>query len=179
MEIFLGKSHSSLLESADYLIDKLHLKAHPEGGYFKETYCSNIVMKQGALPKRFTGKRAMLTAIYFLLKGNDFSAFHRLKSDELWHFYLGSSLTIWIIRPNGELDKVMLGNHIENNQVCQATIPAGCWFGAVLDDKESFSLVGCTVSPGFHFDDFELAQRDELIRAYPAHEAIIKILTRD
>lgn len=178
MDIFLEKSHTSFLGDADYLIDKLALTAHPEGGFFKETYCSDIVMKRDALPKGYTRERPLLTAIYFLLKGDDFSAFHRLKSDELWHFYLGSSMTIWIIGLNGELNKIKLGNHMANNEVCQATIPAGCWFGAGLDDKESFSLVGCTVSPGFHFDDFELARREELVRTYPAHEDIIRMLTR-
>lgn len=178
LDISLEKNHTSFLEGADYLIDKLRLTAHPEGGYFKETYCSDIAIRKDAFPKGYTGERPLMTAIYFLLKGDDFSAFHRLKSDELWHFYLGSSMTIWIIRPNGELDELKLGNQMGNNEVCQATIPAGCWFGASVDDKESFSLVGCTVSPGFHFDDFELAQRDDLIRTYPAHEAIIRMLTR-
>jgi predicted cupin superfamily sugar epimerase len=175
----MDRNHIPSLEQADYLINTLGLAAHPEGGYFKETYCSNIVAEKDALPERFTGDRSLLTAIYFLLKGNDFSAFHRLKSDEVWHFYLGSSLTIWIIRPGGELETVKLGNLLENDGVCQTTIPAGCWFGAKPNDNSSYSLVGCTVTPGFHFDDFELARKDELIRAYPDHEEIIKLLTRD
>jgi predicted cupin superfamily sugar epimerase len=119
-----------------------------------------------------------MTAIYFLLNGTDFSAFHRLKSDELWHFYMGSSMTIWVIKPDGELYKVKLGSDAGNNEVCQATIPAGCWFGAAVNDTESFSLVGCTVSPGFHFDDFELGKRDHLVKQYPAYEKIIQTLTR-
>ena len=175
----MDRNHMSSLEQADYLINTLGLAAHPEGGYFKETYCSNIVAGKDALPERFTGNRSLVTAIYFLLKGNDFSAFHRLKSDELWHFYLGSPLTIWIIRPGGELETVKLGNLLEKDEVCQTTIPAGCWFGAKPNDSNSYSLVGCTVTPGFHFDDFELARRDELIRVYPDHEEIIKLLTRD
>jgi len=174
----LETKHISTEKNADYFIEKLCLKEHPEGGYFRETYCSDIVIKKDVLPDRYTGDRPLLTAIYFLLKGNDFSSFHRLKSDELWHFYFGSSMTIRIIKPDGKPYKIKLGMDVENNEVCQAKIPAGCWFGAVVDDTESFSLVGCTVSPGFDFDDFELGERDSLVKKYPAHENIIKALTR-
>jgi len=175
----LETKYISLEKNPDYFIDKLCLKAHPEGGYFKETYCSDIVIKKDALPDCYTGDRPLLTAIYFLLKGNDFSSFHRLKSDELWHFYFGSSMKIWVIRSDGRLYKIKLGMDVENNEVCQATIPAECWFGAAVDNAESFSLVGCTVSPGFDFADFELGKRDYLISKYPAHESIIEALTRN
>ena len=128
-------------KNADYFIDKLCLKEHPEGGYYRETYYSDLIIKKDALPDCYSGSRPTLTAIYFLLKGNDFSAFHRLKSDELWHFYLGSSITIWVIKPGGEMYKVKLGKDMENDEVCQATISAGCWFGAMVNDMKSFSNI--------------------------------------
>lgn len=164
--------------NADHFIDKLNLKAHPEGGYYRQTYCSDILINKALLPKGYSGGRPCLTAIYFLLKGDDFSALHRLKSDELWHYYAGSSLTIWVIHPKGELEKIILGTDIHAGETCQAIIPGGCWFGAAVNDTASFSLVGCTVSPGFHFDDFELGERAFLVQTYPEHKDIIHALTR-
>jgi predicted cupin superfamily sugar epimerase len=165
-------------ENADYFIKKLGLKKHPEGGYFRETFRSNMMMGKDVLPVFFEGTRSFSTAIYFLLRGNDFSSFHRLKSDEVWHFYLGSSLTIRIIETNGRLHKVKLGKNIKKNEALQAIIPSGRWFAASVDDKTSFSLVGCTVSPGFDFNDFELGERETLLEAYPQHKEMIVSLTR-
>src|SRR4029077_4292815 len=101
-----------------------------------------------ALPAEFTGARAASTAIYFLLEGKNFSAFHRLRSDELWHFYAGASLVVHVIEPSGEYSAIRLGRDLEAGQVPQAVVRAGCWFASHVADCESFAVVGCTVAPG-------------------------------
>jgi uncharacterized protein len=166
------------LYDAEYWIGKLEMNKHPEGGYYKEIYRSGETVDAVHLPERFGGERHYSTSIYFLLCSDVFSAFHRIKSDELWHYYAGSPVTIHIINEKGEYSKVMLGNDPEAGEVFQFVIPHGSWFASEVEAAESFSLTGCTVSPGFHFDDFELAQRDELSKVYPQHKDIIEKLTR-
>jgi len=167
-----------MIKNAAYWIKKLDLKKHPEGGYFRQTYISKEIIQGNALPNRFIGGHAISTAIYYLLNGNEFSAFHRLKSDELWHFYSGISLTLHVITHHGEYSPINLGNNTDNGEVFQAVVAAGCWFGATVNDPLSYSLVGCTVAPGFSFQDFEIGNRKELIELYPKHKAIIEKLTR-
>ena len=121
----------------------------------------------------------MSTAIYFLLEGENFSAFHRLRSDEVWHFYAGSPLLVHIIDPGGMYSSILIGSDPEAGQVFQAVVPTGCWFGSHVADWNSWALVGCTVAPGFDFQDFELARRKELEAMYPQHRKIILNLTRD
>jgi predicted cupin superfamily sugar epimerase len=162
---------------AEY-IKYYQLQAHPEGGYYKETYRSQEFISGDALPKRFKGARNFSTAIYFLLESGNFSAFHRIHSDECWHFYYGDPLRIYIICLNGELDTVYLGSNIKNNERFQFVVPANCWFAAEPGENSLFSFVGCTVSPGFDFADFELAKADQLIALYPQYESLIKRLTR-
>jgi uncharacterized protein len=166
-------------KDASYWIEKLQLERHPEGGYFRQTYRSDIQIAAEALPARFSGARTASTAIYFLLGGNDFSAFHRLRSDEIWHFYAGSGLIVHVIDPAAEYSRIHLGSDAENGEALQAVVGAGCWFGSELADRSSFALVGCTVSPGFDFEDFELGKRLELVRCYPQHRRIIERLTRE
>ena len=108
-----------------------------------------------------------------------FSAFHRLRSDEIWHFYAGSGLIVHVIDPAAEYSCIRLGSDAENGEVLQAVVRAGCWFGSELADRSSFALVGCTVSPGFDFEDFELGKRLELVRCYPQHRRVIERLTRE
>lgn len=164
---------------ADYWIKKLGLISHPEGGYYRESYRSDEMIPVGALPVRFSGgERAFSTAIYFLLSGSDFSAFHRLHSDEMWHFYGGAPLTIHSLDEKGGYSRWTLGCDVEKGEAFQAVIKAGSWFGATLEDVDSFALVGCTVAPGFDFRDFEMGDRSELIRLYPGHRALIEQLTR-
>jgi len=159
-------------KSADYYIEKLNLQKHPEGGYFKEIYRSEEIIKSNALPTYFDGERNISTSIYFLLKSDDFSSFHRIKSDEIWHFYKGSPLTIFLIL-NGEIKKLLLGNNFENGESFQQIVPKNSWFAASVNNPNSFSLIGCTVAPGFDFNDFELATRKELFVSYPSlHEKI-------
>ncbi|MDY6934056.1 MAG: cupin domain-containing protein [Spirochaetota bacterium] len=165
------------MKDAAYWIEKLNLRKHPEGGYYRETYRSDELIDKRALPERFLGERSLSTAIYFLLSDNEFSAFHRLKSDELWHYYTGSSITIHTIDENGIYSCIKLGNDFENNEVFQATVRAGDWMGASLNHPPSFSLVGCTVSPGFDFNDFEMGSRTGLIKLFPQHRLLIEQLT--
>jgi len=160
---------------ADFLVSSLSLDPHPEGGYFRETYRSNE--KISSLPERFEGVRNYSTSIYYLLDGNSISAFHRIKSDELWHFYEGCGLFIHEITKKGTYFCHKLGNNLKDSFHYQITIGHGSWFAAENITKDSFSFVGCTVSPGFDFKDFEMAKRNDLITLYPHHREIITHLT--
>lgn len=163
---------------ATYWMEKLGLERHPEGGYFRQTYRADVEIAQEALPARFTGPRRASTAIYFLLEAGDFSAFHRLRSDEVWHFYAGSPLIVHVIEPAGAYSRIDLGSGTDNREVFQCMVRAGCWFGSELVEGGSYALVGCTVAPGFDFEDFEMGKRLELMRAYPEHRRVIERLTR-
>jgi uncharacterized protein len=166
------------MTDAKYWIDKLQLIPHPEGGYYRQTYKAELAVDKAALPPGFASSRAAATAIYFLLEGTDFSAFHRLRSDEIWHFYAGGTLVVHVIAENGEHSEILLGRDAEAGEVFQAVVKAGSWFGARLRDPRAFGLVGCTVAPGFDFADFELGKRAELVRQYPQHRELIERLTR-
>jgi predicted cupin superfamily sugar epimerase len=166
------------MKREELLIAKLNLTAHPEGGYFKETYRSVGTIDKNNLSESYGGERNFCTSIYFLLKSDDFSAFHKINQDETWHFYEGSTITIHQISPDGIYTEVVLGNTILNNQFPQYTVPGGYWFGATINEKNSYSLVGCTVAPGFDFDDFQLAKRNEIQKKFPNHKNIIEELTR-
>lgn len=164
--------------NVQHWIDRLRLQPHPEGGYYCETYRAALTLPHSSLPG-YGGDRLASTAIYFLLAGDQFSAFHRIRSDELWHFYSGSGLIVPVITPAGEYQQLLLGNNAESGEQFQAVVPAGCWFGSSLRFPNSYALVGCTVAPGFDFADFEMAQRDALIAQYPQHRIIIERLTRE
>jgi predicted cupin superfamily sugar epimerase len=167
------------MQDAQYWIDTLKLERHPEGGYFRETYRSHLGISRSALPKSFGGDRSVSTAIYFLLQAQDFSAFHRIASDEMWHFYAGGPLSVHVIDASGTSSALRLGPNPERGEVFQAVVPAGCWFGSCLAEQDAFALVGCTVAPGFDFSDFEMGERSSLLAAYPQHGALIQRLTRD
>jgi predicted cupin superfamily sugar epimerase len=164
--------------TAKSLIEKYQLLPHPEGGYFKETYRSEEYIAHQALPSRFTDKRNFSTAIYFLLEQGNFSAFHKIKSDECWHFYAGQTLLVHIITTKGDLQTIHLGNNILAGEVFQFVVPANCWFASEPATNTNFSFVGCTVAPGFDFADFELANAATLTQLFPQHENIIKRLCR-
>lgn len=162
---------------AQQWIVTLQLQPHPEGGYYRETYRSSQRL-MGCCLQAHEGPRVAATAIYFLLPGEEFSALHRLRSDEMWHFYAGSTLTLHIIDPEGNLSQVRLGAKVQDGETFQAVVPAGCWFGATVDDPNGYALVGCTVAPGFEFEDFELGDRQQLLERYPQHRELIERLTR-
>jgi len=164
--------------TAQQLVKQYGLQPHPEGGWYKETYRSNEYIPANALPSKFGGDRAFSTAIYFLLEHNDFSAFHRIKSDEMWHFYEGTALNIYVIDPAGNFELITLGKNFTYGETFQAVVKAGNWFAAQPADPEGFCFVGCTVAPGFDFKDMELAGRESMIFEFPQHSAIIQKLTR-
>lgn len=159
---------------AEYWVKKLAMEEHPEGGYFVQTFKSD---RQFALPG-YEGPRSACTAIYYLLESGQFSAFHRMKSDEIWHFYAGGPLALYIIDSSGNLKKVVMGRDPGNAQVFQATVKAGSWFAASVVGPRSYSLVGCIVAPGFEYQDWELGNRNDLASRYPRHRRIIKKYTR-
>ncbi|HEY3403280.1 MAG TPA: cupin domain-containing protein [Ohtaekwangia sp.] len=164
------------MRSAEYWIKHLDLQAHPEGGFYKETYRSTEGITQEGLPDRFSGDRSFSTAIYFLLRSEDRSVFHRIKSDELWHFHAGGPLHIYVLQGD-KLVTHKLGPDPEKGESLQVVIPARCWFGGKVAVENSYTLSGCTVSPGFDFQDFEIADRNHLLRTFPAQRNIIELLT--
>jgi len=164
--------------SAQTYIDALKLQAHPEGGFFKETYRSQGRMDVGLAPGVPLVQRNICTGIYFLLEGNNFSAFHRIKSNEMWHFYAGQALEVLELSGNQELICTRLGPDIAGGEVLQHVVPANTWFASRVASGGSFALVGCTVAPGFDFADFEMAERAALIAEYPQHARLIVELTR-
>jgi hypothetical protein len=166
------------MEAAQQWIDRLSLEPHPEGGWYRQTYRAPLILARAALPG-YAGDRAASTAIYFLLAGDQFSALHRLRSDEVWHFYAGSGLVVHVIEPGGRYRELLLGSDATSGEEFQAVVPAGCWFGSSLRQPNTYALVGCTVAPGFDFADFEMAKRDELAAQFPQHRATIERLTRD
>jgi len=169
----------SLQQEAQLIIAGLRLESHPEGGYFRETYRSNEIIPEESLPVRFAGGcRSLSTAIYFLLAGEEYSALHRIKSDEIWHYHAGGTLVIHVLDTDGRYSCHKLGSNFREGASFQVIVRAGSWFGASLDTPDSFVLAGCTVSPGFDFRDFEMANRAELLRLYPEHGVIIERLTR-
>ncbi len=153
-------------------IGLLDLAPHPEGGYYRETYRSADTIPTAG------GPRALSTAIYFLLPGDQVSALHRIRSDEVWHFYAGSALTLFVIHRDGRLVRTRLGPDARAGERFQTLVPAGAWYGAAVDDPASYALVGGTVAPGFDFADFELGPRAALTREFPQHRAVIERLTR-
>jgi len=160
------------------IVAALKLETHPEGGWYRETYRSAESIDHLSLPLRFGGNRNYGTAIYFLLPAGVFSAFHRIASDELWHFYEGLPLNIYVIHPNGELEINRLGRDMKAGEQFQAMVPAGCWFASMPVGDEGHTLTGCTVAPGFDFADFELAVTDTLSTEFPQHEELIRQFCR-
>ena len=173
---------------ADDLIKKLDLKEHRfEGGYYKETYRSLDMVSyheesSSTLPNEFdsakvitgTKIRPSSTLIFYLLKGNQFSPLHKVNQDEVWHFYTGGSLTLYLLDENKTITLVKLGNNISDGCLFHYVVKKNIWFCAEVDDKTSFSLLGCTVAPGFEFDDFELGRKSDLLTAFPQHKSIIE-----
>ncbi len=162
------------MHTANYWIERLQLQQHIEGGWYAEVYKASQTI---SLPGNQQEKSAA-THIYFLLQQQEFSALHRITSDELWHFYAGTTLTVYEITIDGLLIEHVLGNNPDNNQQHFCVIKAGSWFGAKTTGDGDYALVGCTVAPGFDFADFELAQQAQMLQQYPQHEEIIKKLTR-
>lgn len=164
--------------TAHFWIEKLGLTKHVEGGAFKEIYRSQLQLPKDVLTPQHNDNRVVMTSIYYLLEYGDFSAFHRIASDELWHFYDGAFLCIYEITAQGKLLKHKLGRNINAGEALMVAIPAGSWFASRVEVENGFTLCGCTVAPGFDFADFEIADRKSLTEIYPDHAAIITELTR-
>jgi uncharacterized protein len=155
----------------DMLIERFRLAPHPEGGYYSETFRSADSVRRDGLPDE---TRSASTAIYYMLCDGAYSAWHRIKSDEVWHFYAGDPIDIHVINGNGELVTHRLGNALgAPDAVFQAVVLAGQWFAAELCDPSTFALVGCTVAPGFEFSEFELGDARELAAKCRQHEDLI------
>jgi uncharacterized protein len=152
------------------LIRRLGLAPHPEGGYFRETYrAADRVHREGS-----DAPRASSTAIYFLLCDGAHSAWHRIRSDEVWHFYAGAPVDVHVLDAQGALVTHRLGNALVHaDAVFQAVVRAGDWFAAECADASGAALVGCTVAPGFEFSEFELAEHGALEALYPQHRELI------
>lgn len=162
---------------AEKLIEKLQLQNHPEGGYFKETYRSEGIIQPESENSEFPAGRNYSTSIYYLLDGTETSSLHRIRSDESWHFYSGTSATIHVIHPDSLYQALYLGPDLEKGQEFQHTVPAGSWFGVSVDNPNSYMLAGCTVAPGFDFKDFEMGDPYKLKQTFPEHREIIDKLS--
>lgn len=161
------------------LIKKLNLKKHPkEGGYFIETYKSQENILNKSLPSRYNDDRSFGTAIYYLLTSSTFSEIHRLKSDEIFHFYLGDPVEMINLLPDGNAERIIIGHDIFKDMHLQVIVPKMIWQGAKLVEGGNFALLGTTVSPGFEYSDYETGNRNELIKIYPDYKDIIIKLTK-
>lgn len=163
--------------TADFWIRHLQLNKHIEGGWYSEAYRSALTFTKEQLPAAFGSERNACTHIYFLLKKKEYSAFHRIKSDELWHFYAGDPLIIYEIDEEGKMEKHLLGNDIEKGQSLFCAIKGGNWFGSRVAEGGEYGLAGCTVAPGFDFNDFELADKKLLLTIYPQYAELIDQMT--
>lgn len=165
------------VQSADYWIERLALIRHPEGGYYREIYRSQAESPAGGIA------RANCASIYFLLTSGDFSAFHRIGVEEVWHYYGGGSLALYCLNDKGVLAITLLGPDPERGEVLHTVVPARVWVAARVVTEtpatgRDFVLVGCTTAPAFEFNDFELGKREDLCADYPEHRDLIEGLTR-
>ncbi|MDQ0427516.1 putative cupin superfamily sugar epimerase [Planomicrobium stackebrandtii] len=158
--------------NAEDWITHLDMAAHPEGGYFKQSFVSPEKISLATHP----AERNLFTSIYFLLRSQDISHFHRLKSDELWYFHMGNAVMVHILDAEGNYRAEKLGLDLAGGERPQVLVEKGSIFGSTVDAENTFSLVGCMVSPGFDFADFELLKQAELLQLYPEQEQVIKKL---
>ena len=166
------------MKSLEEVIQQLDLQPHPEGGYFKEVYRSAGVVGPESLSASYQGERNYCTSIYFLLTSQNFSAFHRIRQDEIWHFYRGAPISLHTLSPKGIHTEITIGNDLANGHQLQYVVPGGYWLGAEVKEENAYALVGCTVAPGFDFQDFELAERAKLVELFPQHQELITQFTR-
>lgn len=164
--------------TARRIVERFELEPHPEGGYFREVYRSPLALQHPGIPAGHDRIRRTGTLIYFLLEGESFSAFHRVRwSDEGWHLYAGGPIELNVIDPAGGHSQHLLSSDFAIGEPT-TVVPAGHWQAARIARGSTWAFGGCTVSPGFEFDDFEMPTAAALIDAYPDHEALIRSLTR-
>jgi predicted cupin superfamily sugar epimerase len=165
--------------TSERLIALLNLTPLPiEGGYFSQTYLASEQIAAAALPGRYTGARPFGSAIYYLLHGAEFSALHRLQSDEVYHFYLGDPVEMLLLYPDGHHRVEILGPNLEQAQGLQLVVPHGVWQGSHLLAAGGWALLGTTMAPAYQQEDFEPGDRATLLRQYPQARALIEVLSR-
>jgi predicted cupin superfamily sugar epimerase len=164
--------------SAQTWIQHLKMNRHVEGGWYSEVYRSSLLLPAAQISPAFTGDRSASTHIYFLLEKENFSAFHRIRSDEIWHFYSGHPIIVYEIEPSGEITEHLLGNDPSAAQSLCCVIKANNWFASKVVTGGEYGLAGCTVAPGFDFADFELAEKEKLQKEFPQHTELIGSLCR-
>lgn len=164
--------------TAEKIIELLNLQPHPiEGGYFVETYRSELKLSQSALPHAYTGDRFASTAIFYMLTPDTFSALHRLPGDEMFHFYLGDPVGTFLLSEDGTSSTVTLGHDLASGMLLQHNVPGGVWQGSRLLPGGAFALLGTTMTPGFDYTDYESGSRDALLSRFPQHSDHILSLT--
>jgi uncharacterized protein len=174
-----GDWYDSASMNADEIKHFLNLQPHPEGGWFAQTYKSREVIAAEALPSRYGGSRSFGTCIYYLLEPGTFSELHRLRSDEIFHFYMGDPVEMLQLWPEGRVKTITIGSDLSRGMVPQVVVPREVWQGSRLVAGGKVALMGCTVAPGFEFEDYERASREDLKKAYPKYAEMIEALTRD
>ncbi len=162
--------------SANKWVELLQLQEHPEGGYYREMYRSKNSISETDLPEGFRGDHCLGSAIYYLLKDNQFLTFHRVRQDEIWHFYSGNPMLIYTLHAEGAVVR-KLGIHPEKGELPMMVIPGGTVFAAEVENRRGYALIGCTVSPGFEFSDYEKLHRDELLEQFPHSRVVIENLS--
>ena len=158
--------------NAAYWISRLKLQPHPEGGHYRETFRSQIQVSTESLAML----KPAITSIYYLLSGDEYSAFHRLSSDEIWYFHCGAPLTIHYFDSNRKHLSVLLSD--TEDGVLSFCVPAGRWFSAEIESKKDYALVSCAVAPGFLFSEFEMGKRERLLEWYPGAEDLVRRLSK-
>ncbi len=166
-------------KTADHYIAQLGMQQHVEGGAFKEHYRSPMLLPASVLSGEHRGDRPASTAIYFLLRHGEFSAFHLLASDEVLHFYDGEPLHVYAIDTAGAMHVHTLGRDLARGEHFSVVVPGGHWFALRCEVDGGFSLIGCTVAPGFDFEDFTLDDRAMLLKRFPQHAQLIQEMTFD
>jgi predicted cupin superfamily sugar epimerase len=166
---------------AETVVARLGLEPLPgEGGFYRESYRSEEQLPADALPERYGAAHPMGTAIYFLLTDapEGFSAWHRLPTDEVYHFYLGDPVVLYQLLPGGRGERTVLGQDIAAGQQVQVVARCRCWQASRLLPGGRWALLGTTMAPGFEWADFELGSAEELLAGWPAQEQWIRELVR-
>jgi uncharacterized protein len=154
---------------SDEWVQALGLQPHPEGGYYREMYRATAQVETAR------GPRSAGTAIYYLLPRGTFAAWHRVASDEVWHFYEGGPLTLYLLGAGG-LERVVLGREVARGERPQVVVPAGVLQAAAPEG--AYTLAGCTVAPGFDFADWEMPSREALVALHPEHAQVLRRFSR-